>query len=209
MKVLIAVASLLVIGGVALVLILSGSDPDKVPPTPRKVAMADRGTPVETSPSSPVVTPTPSLPGGPDGTGSDHVTEYMVGDVKIRDHRRGSNAPMDIPPNSHPSNARELPLELTHDITNQVNKAILGCSTTVPKEARGDKPKVIGQLVVSVKNRQLSVTGLTLETRDISDAAAADALKQCAQEKSASMTANAHDVDDILNYKIQLNYAIP
>ncbi|MFT3692567.1 MAG: hypothetical protein QM831_05450 [Kofleriaceae bacterium] len=210
MKALIAIAAVLVIGGVALVLIMSSSDPDKAPAAKPKSdrVVADNGTP-ETKGTGPGGAPTvaPSLDTGK--TGSDAYTEYMIGDIKVRDHRKGSNAPLTVPPNPHPANARELPLELTHDITSQVNKAIYACSASVPKEARGDKPKAVGQLVVSVKNHQLTVTNLTVETRDITDEEAAKALVACSQEKTAALTANAKDVDDIDGYKIQLNYALP
>lgn len=212
MKVLIAVAALLVVGGVALVLILSSSDPDKTPGKPtqpvQKVAITRPPTEA-TNGQGGAPTVAPALP-SEHQAGSDEVVEYMVGDVKIRDHRGSGAKKIDIPPNPHPANAKELPLEVSHDITSQVNKAIYACAAqTVPKEARGDKPKVAGQLVVTVKNHQLTVNDLTLETRDITDEAAGNALKQCAQEKAAALTANARDSDDIAGYKIQLNYAIP
>jgi hypothetical protein len=206
MKLVIAVAAVLVVGAVALGLLMSGGT---APTASEK--RASGGTVVPTGASQ---KPIPTLPADPSGsavaaTGSSNVREYMVGDTKIRDHRSGSNVPRDIPVNPHPANARELPAELTHDISQQVKRAIYECAAQVAKEVKGDKPKVVGQLVVAVKDHKLSITNMALETRDINDDAAAATLKQCSQDKSANFTSVAKDQDDVTDYAIQLNFAIP
>ena len=202
---LIAIAALVVVAGVGLVLMMSGSSPE--PPK----ASHDNATPTTVAtrdPSSPTTqTPAPSL--GSAAVGSDGAKEYMVGDVKIRDHRSGDNARIDIPPNAHPANSRDLPSELTHDISQQVRRVIYECAAAVPKESKGEKPRVIGQLLVAIKDHKLSITSEALETRDINDDAAATALKQCTQEKSAGFTSAARDQADVTDYGIQLNFAIP
>jgi hypothetical protein len=204
---LIAIASLVVVAGVALVLMMSSTDTaTPTAPTKSKLATGSAGVGVANT-----TTERPALPTPPPGlaAGSDGVKEYMVGDVKIRDHRSGSNVPRDIPPNPHPANARDLPAELTHAISQQVKNQIYACAAVVPKDVRGEKPKVIGQLNVAIKDHMLSITGMSLETRDITDEATATALKQCTQEKSAGLTSPAKDQDDIAEYNIQLNFAIP
>jgi hypothetical protein len=202
---LIAVASLVVVGGIALVLMMSSNE-TATPTTRAKPPTAGSAVAVTNTDQPSLPTPPPSL--GSAG-GSDSVKEYMVGDVKIRDHRTGSNLPRDIPPNPHPANARDLPAELTHAISQQVKNQIYACAAAVPKEVKGEKPKVIGQLNVAIKDHKLSITGMSLETRDITDEATATALKQCAQEKSAGFTSPAKDQEDIADYNIQLNFAIP
>ena len=202
---LIAIASLLVVGGVVMVLMLSKSDPDAKPGR-SKTTSAGSATTVATNTAPSLPTPPPTLGAA---AGSANATEYMVGDTKVRDHRSGSNVPRDIPPNPHPANARDLPSELTHAISQQVKNQIYACAAAVPKDVKGDKPKVIGQLNVAIKDHKLSIIGMSLETRDINDEAAATALKQCAQEKSAGFTSPAKDQDDIADYNIQLNFAIP
>lgn len=203
---LIATAGLVVVAGVGLVLLMSGGHsasavaPSHGSATPTTVASPDPSLPASR-------TPAPSL--GSAATGSDGAKEYMVGDVKVRDHRSGNNAPMDIPPNAHPANSRDLPSDLTHDITQQVRNVIFDCAAAVPKDAKGEKPRVIGQLLVAIKDYKLSITSEALETRDISDEAAATALKQCAQEKSAGFTSAAKDQADVNDYAIQLNFALP
>lgn len=203
---LIAIASLLVVAGVAMVLMMSKSDPDAPAPTAKpKPATGSAGVAVTSSTDRPSLpTARPTL-----GSGSDAAKEYMVGDIKMRDHRSGSNVPRDIPPNPHPADARNIPAELAHAISQQVKNQLYACAAAVPKQAKGDKPKVIGQLNVAIKDHKLSITGMSLETRDISDEAAATALKQCTQEKSAGFTSPAKDQDDLADYNIQLNFAIP
>jgi hypothetical protein len=201
---LIAIAALVVVAGVGLVLMMSGGGSA---PTTKTSTGSATPTTVATPDVPALPTPAPSL--GSSATGSDGAKEYMVGDVKVRDHRSGSNAPMDIPPNAHPANSRDLPSDLTHDISQQVRKVIFDCAAAVPKDAKGEKPRVVGQLVVAIKDHKLSITSEALETRDISDDAAATALKQCTQEKSAGFTSSAKDQADVTDYAIQLNFAIP
>jgi hypothetical protein len=201
---LIAIAALVVAAGIGLVLVSgkhseSAGAPSHGSATPTTVATPDQ------APSLPA--PAPSL--GSAASGSGGANEYMVGDVKVRDHRGGDNAPRDIPPNGHPANARDLPAELTHDISQQVRNAIYACAAAVPKPAKGDKPRVVGQLLVAIKDHKLSITSEALETRDISDDGAATALEQCAREKSTGFTAVAKDQADVTDYAIQLNFAIP
>lgn len=204
---LIAIASLVVVGGVALVLLMSSNE-TATPTTKAKPATGSGGGGVTNTRTDQPSLPTPAPTLG-SAAGSDNAKGYLVGDVKLRDHRSGSNLPRDIPPNPHPANARDLPSELTHAISQQVKNQIYACAAAVPKEVKGEKPKVIGQLNVAIKDHKLSITGMSLETRDIADEATATALKQCAQEKSAGFTSPAKDQDDIADYNIQLDFAIP
>jgi len=74
-------------------------------------------------PSTPRVTP--SLPGsGPEpvATGGSDSRDYVVGGIRVRDHRSGDQQKVDIPPNVHPPEARELPSELTHIVGQKVKR---------------------------------------------------------------------------------------
>jgi len=207
MKLLVAIGAVLVIGAVALILLMSKTD------DPPAVAQKQIARPAGQG-SSVAVTSTergapPRLPDGTvAATGSDQVREYMVGDVKIRDHRTGDHKPMDIPPNIHPANARALPSELTQDISQQVKRQMFDCAAAVPKEARGTKPKMEGTLAIAIKDHKLSITGLTAQIRDI-DGPSADALKQCVEQKSANFTSSAPKEADLDSYTIGLTFAIP
>lgn len=206
MKLLVAIGAVLVIGAVALVLMMSKTDdtPSSTQPTAQKVGQGSAITVTSSERGAP-----PKLP---DGTvaaaGSDQVKEYMVGDVKVRDHRTGEHAPRDLPPNPHPANSRSLPSTLTQDISQQVKVQLFECARDLPKEARGTKPKLEGTLAVAIKDHKLSITSLDSQIRDV-DGPSADALKQCVQQKSASFTSSAPKEEDLDHYTIGLSFAIP
>jgi hypothetical protein len=203
---ILVIGSVIAVAGVALVLLLSGGSGPDATSKPGAGSVA-HGAQVPT----PTDRPTPVLPQGSDvaaAEGTDYPKEYMVGDVRVRDHRSGNNKPLDLPPNPHPANARELPSELTHDITQQVRKKLFDCAAAVPATAKGAKPKLEGQLTVAIKDHVLSVSNLALQVRDI-DGASADALSKCVQDSSASLTAAARDQDDLGAYGIAVTFAIP
>jgi hypothetical protein len=206
MKLIVAVGALIVAAGVALVLMMSRSSPDTPAPSKRAPAPAPSTGPVASSDSV-----APSLPTtAPSGAtaGSDGVKEYMVGGYKIRDHRAGDNKPIDLPPNPHPAESRELPSELTHDISQQVRRQMDTCAAAVPKDVRGTKPKLDGQLTVAIKDHKLTITDMALQVRDV-DGPSADALKQCVEGKAASYVSSAPDQPDLDNYGIAITFAIP
>jgi hypothetical protein len=206
---LIALAGLLVVAGIAAVLVMS-NNPDE-PHSHERIA-AGRGSGATPTPGGSVAAPTlppPTEAAPPPATGSAEPTEYMVGDVKVRDHRTGEHKRMDLPPNMHPANGPSLPSELTHDISQQVKHEMIACASSMPREIRGDKPKLDGQLQVAIKDHVLSITSITLQVRDITDVAASDALRQCVQEKSAALTAVAKDQADVPDYGIGITFAIP
>jgi hypothetical protein len=207
MKLIVALGALIVVAGVALVLMMSHTDGDGTQ------APAKRATPTATPrvAAGDLTGPAPALPAtAPSGatTGSDGVKEYMVGGVKIRDHRAGDNKPIDLPPNPHPADARALPSELTHDISQQVRRQMNTCAAAVPKDARGTKPKLDGQLTVAIHDHKLTITDLALQVRDV-DGPSADALKQCVVDKAASYVSSAPDQADLDNYGIAITFAVP
>jgi hypothetical protein len=208
MKLLVAIGAVLVIGAVALVLMMSKTDDPPVgqKSIPRPAGQGSSVTVTSTDRGAPPVLPNGSAVAT---AGSDQTREYMVGDVKIRDHRTGDHKPMDIPPNIHPANARALPSELTQDISQQVKRQLFACAKDLlPKEARGTKPKLEGTLSVAIKDHKLAITGLDSQIRDV-DEASASALKQCVEQKSASFTSSAPKEADLDNYTIGLTFAIP
>jgi len=169
--------------------------------------------PVGTSSSSSSTTSSgtgtaPALPATTADGSAQNPKDYMVGDVHVRDHRDGNNKPLDIPPNVHPADQRELPSSLTHDISQQVRKLLYTCAADLAKDARGTKPRLEGQLTVAIKDHTLSITNAVAQIRDV-DGPSQDAIKQCVEQKSVGMTAVASDQADIADYGIQITFAIP
>jgi hypothetical protein len=156
--------------------------------------------------------PAPSLPSTGDAPSkvpppAGSANEYEVGGVLVRDHRSGSNAPMDIPPNIHLPNTRQLPPTLTQDVAQKVRAVLADCTKDVPKDARGAHPRLEGQVVVGIKDHKLTVTGATMQLRDISGDAQ-EATRQCIEQKSVGLQTTAADQDDLDNYSIGVTFAV-
>ena len=156
----------------------------------------------------PGTTVAPSLPTPPPALGSDPATEYRVGDVQIRDHRGGDVVPRDIPPNIHPPDTRELPSTLTHAISQKVRQVMMECVADLPREARGPQPRLEGQILVSIKEKRLTLVESTMQLRDVVGAAL-EPVRQCIQTRSVGLDTPAADQADIEKYSIQITFAIP
>jgi hypothetical protein len=206
----------LTVAGVVLYFILSGGDdaasiaagepgPASAPPPP--VATSPRGaTPPPSLPGATVTERGPRQPAAIDPAKGPR--EYVVGDVNVRDHRSGDRAPMTVPPAFHKPEGRQLPSTLTSEISQKVKDVMYGCTRDLPREGRGDRPKLEGQLVVGVTNRKLSITGTTLELRDL-DAAIAEPARQCIEQKARELSALAADEEDLQDYPITISFTVP
>lgn len=133
--------------------------------------------------------------------------EYVIGDVRVRDHRSGSNAPLDIPPNIHRPNTRQLPSTLTADVAQKVRGVLIDCAKDLPKEARGDHPRLEGQVIVAIKDHKLTVTGATMQLRDVSGEAL-EPTRQCIEQHAIGLETAASDQDDLDNYSIGVTFAV-
>lgn len=158
----------------------------------------------------PIVTPAPRLP---DNNGASRLpeqgsaNEYVIGDVRVRDHRAGSNAPMDIPPNVHPPGARVIPSKLTSAVAQQVRGVLAECTKDIPREARGPHPRLEGQLIVTIKDHMMTVTEATMQLRDM-PADSLDATRQCVEQRSVGLQTAAADQDDLDKYSIGVTFAV-
>lgn len=180
-----------------------------------------RDAPVESGSAAVTETPTPAPPTStdpaphlPSSNVDSHplppagsANEYTIGGIQVRDHRSGSNAPLDIPPNIHRPNTRQLPSTLTSDIAQKVRGVLADCAKDLPKEARGDHPRLEGQVVVSIKDHKLTVTGATMQLRDVSGDAL-EPTRQCIEQHSLGLQTAAADQDDLDNYSIGVTFAV-
>jgi hypothetical protein len=150
-------------------------------------------------------TPPPVLP-----TGGENPREYAVGDTVVRDHRAGDNKPMDIPPNVHAADSRMIPSEPTHSISQKVKAVMKDCVASLPREGRGDKPRLEGQIIIAIKAGALAVTQSTIQMRDLDGlGAATEAAKQCVESHAVGLSTPAPDEADLATYSIHLSFAIP
>ncbi len=138
--------------------------------------------------------------------GSDGVREYKVGDVVVRDHRKGDHLPIDIPPNIHPPDERKVSSTLTADLAQKVRAVMSDCVASLPKEARGDKPRLEGQVTIAIRDKQVRVTAATMQLRDVVGASVEET-KACIERRSVGIT-TATDEPDLTDYTINVSFAV-
>jgi hypothetical protein len=135
-------------------------------------------------------------------------TEYTVGETRIRDHRTGDHARLEIPPPSHPPGGREIATQVTGDLGQQIRPLLRACTANLPPAARSDRSRVEGQITIAIKDHQATVTAAAFQLRDIAEAAQ-DELKQCLTQRAVGLTAPATDEADLDSYAITLSLALP
>jgi hypothetical protein len=131
----------------------------------------------------------------------------VVGGVRIRDHRKGEHVQLDVPPSIHPPGGRKLPSELTNAIAQQVRAAVNECAASVPAEARGDKPRMDGEIQIAIKDRQARVTSATIQPRDITGSV--EQVKQCVEQRAVGIASPSGDEADLEGYSITLSIRLP
>lgn len=134
--------------------------------------------------------------------------DYTVGDVRIRDHRSGDAAPIDLPPNIHPPQSRQLPSSLTADIGQQVRRVVRECAKEIPLDVRGPKPQFEAQLTVAIADRKLSILEVVSQVRDV-EGPAAGAMRDCVARSASSISAGASEEADIASYGLRFAFIIP
>jgi hypothetical protein len=199
-------AALVVVVVIALYVAIASSDDDEVTAVPRdpKIAEVPRDRPTGS------IVRTPSASGTPErtaGTAADAPKEYVVGGVRIRDHRKGEHVQLDVPPSIHPPGGRKLPSELTNAIAQQVRAAVNECAASVPAEARGDKPRMDGEIQIAIKDRQARVTSATIQPRDITGSV--EQVKQCVEQRAVGIASPSGDEADLEGYSITLSIRLP
>jgi len=200
-------AAVVLVAAVALyVAIGTGEDAaGKRSPGDPKLTEADHGRRDGGTPSHPDRAQ-PSSPAAPAGAGT--AREYTVGDVRVRDHRSGENAPLEAPPPIHPPEGRKIPSQLTSDLAQHLRGVMNECAAGVPREALGASPRLEGEVLMSIKDHQATVTNATFQLRDVAPASQ-DALKQCMAQKAVGVATPSGDEPDVEGYEITLSFRLP
>ena len=131
--------------------------------------------------------------------------EYYVDGQKIRDHRRGDRRPItEAPPREQ---VRKLPTPITQDIGGKFQAVFKDCMKAVPKEAKGEKPRATGSMIVAIKDQKLTVVETNL-TFDNVTPDAAEAAKQCVSQNAVGLSAAAANETDVERHTISVSLAI-
>ena len=148
---------------------------------------------------------TPGIaPSASDGADSNN---YQVGGVTIHDHR-GSNAgsAIDLPPGVHPPNMRQISPAVVNNVSRGVRGVLAQCQKLVPPIPPGPKPRMDGEIVISIKDGQATITKGLVQLRDtVGDVEPA---KQCLEQKVVGVTADASGEADLDSYSIHMSFAL-
>jgi hypothetical protein len=196
---------LVLAAGAGLWLMLRSGDDAAATPTGEAITATESpSTPTDRSGSAPTVTPT--LPGETRTAPASEVKEYVVGDRRVRDHRSGDRAPIDIPPAVHPAESRRIASNLTHEIGQKLKVMVKECSAALPAAARGRSSRLEGKVVISIHAKQVTVKEAVVQLREITDASV-DTIKKCIEDKALTVTQET-DEPDLESYDINLSYAL-
>ena len=133
------------------------------------------------------------------------VTDYMVGGVRIRDHRSGDRTQSSVPPAIHPPEGRKVPSQLTSDVAQKVRAVMTECAASLPAHARGADPRLDGAIEIAIRDHLATVTRAAVQLRDVS-ADAASAVERCIEQKSIGVATSAGDEADLEAYSIALTF---
>jgi hypothetical protein len=186
-------------------------DDDVAPPREpagRKISQTDPGKPaVKGTRPQPAEGARPALPAR-SAPADPAVSEYMVGDVRVRDHRTGDHAPIDVPPSVHPPEGRKIPSQLTSDIARQLRAVVSECAASVPPGDRGATSHLDGQIMISIKDQQATITSATFQPRDVASTSRGP-VKECLEQKSIGVGVPSGDEADVEGYGITLSLRFP
>lgn len=136
------------------------------------------------------------------------VTDYMVGDARVRDHRSGERAPIEVPPAVHAPGGRKIPSQLTSAIAQEVRVAMAACAASLPATARGSAPRLDGTIAIAIRAGKATITSARVQLREVERVAAA-AIEQCIEQRSVAVTASAGDEADVEDYPVTLAFRLP
>ena len=141
----------------------------------------------------------------PSGDGS---SERTVGDAVVRDHRTGDHPVSDVPPKMNAPGGRKIPSTLTYEIGTRLRPLVEECGgKNIPADVRGAKPRLAGEIEISIKDHQAQVTRATYQLHDITGDY--DAVKTCVEQKSVGVMVPAADEADLTTYSISLTLRVP
>ncbi|HZJ62193.1 MAG TPA: hypothetical protein VFD36_01620 [Kofleriaceae bacterium] len=135
------------------------------------------------------------------------VTDYMVGGVRIRDHRSGDRTPSAMPSAIHPPEGRKIASQLTSDIAQKVRTVMTECAASLPAHARGAEPRLEGTIAIAIKDHLATVTRAAVQLREVR-ADAASAVERCIEQRSVGVATPAGDEADLEAYSITLAFRL-
>jgi len=144
----------------------------------------------------------PSAPAAPAGT------DYVVGDVRVRDHRTGTHEQLDVAPVIHAPTGTKIASALSSEIAKNIGGVVAECAGLVPSAARGARPRFEGQVKIAIANHQATITSAAIRLRDVTGESSA-AAQQCLEQKVIGVSTPSGNEPDIDGYGITLSLRLP
>ncbi|HEX3764663.1 MAG TPA: hypothetical protein VHW23_38475 [Kofleriaceae bacterium] len=131
-------------------------------------------------------------------------------DPGARDHRAPQHAVTEPPPppRADPPAGRKINIQVTSDLSQVLRPALQECAANLAPGAAGATSRIEGEIVVSIKDHQATVTAANFQLRDIAEAAQAD-VQQCLVQRAVGVTASAGDEQDVDSYPITVSLRWP
>jgi hypothetical protein len=163
--------------------------------------------PVPAAGTSPTTTVTPSLPGSAaPATDSEGTPTYKFEGVTVHDHRGSNATAMDVPPSIHPPGTRTIPPSLTGAVAREIRRVLADCTRDMPAGSRGPRPRMDGEVVISIKDNKTTVTKALMQLHDtIGDVGP---VRQCLEQKAVGLTTDGQGEADLDSYSIHVSFAL-
>jgi len=191
-------AGLVVAAALGLYIMIGASDdPASAPPQRgQKIEATDPGKPRNR----------PALPAG------SAAAVGPSGERAVRDHRAGELSQSELPPASprapSPPSGRQIDSHVTSDLSQNLRPALKECAANLAPEVFGKKSRIEGEILISIKDHQATVTAANFQLRDIAEAAQPQ-IMQCLVQRAVGSTSPAGDEADVEGYRIGVSLRWP
>jgi hypothetical protein len=138
-----------------------------------------------------------------------------IGAPHVRDHRGGAHSQSELPPAAPPAPAvrtppdgRQINSQVTMSLSQKLRPALKECAANLAPDAAGKQSRIEGEITVSIKDHQATITAANFQLRDIAEAAK-PGIQQCLVQRAVGFTASAGDESDVDGYPITLSLRFP
>jgi hypothetical protein len=130
--------------------------------------------------------------------------------VVTHDHRTGSATPdPDLAePHAADKRDRDLPSQLTFDVSRGLKVAVEQCASLIPAGERTGPTRVTGSIDVAIRDQVATIHGVDVAITG-STGPSAEAAKQCIAQKSLGLQSPAADQANLEHYSIEVSFRMP
>jgi hypothetical protein len=136
-------------------------------------------------------------------------TTHAPTGVITHDHRTGSNTPdPDLVAPATTKHDRDLPSQLTFEVTRGIKVAVEQCASLIPAGERSGPTRIAGSIDVSIRDQVATINTLDLAITGSTGPSVENA-KQCVVQKSLGLQSPATDQANIEHYSIEVSFRMP